>query len=85
MQAVEALSVGLHVPVENLVLLGLLPGAKDGQFYSQLREILLPMKCDPVVALLILQEPHQASLEQLFERVETEDTAEVCTGVSIAR
>ena len=81
MQAVETLSVSQHVPVENLVKLGLLPGAKDGHFYSQLREMLLPMKCDPVVALLTLQEP-QASLEQLFERAETENTAEVCTGVS---
>ena len=79
MQAVEALSAGQHVPEEKLVLLGQLPDASHGQFHSVLRSILLPMKSDPVMALLTLQESQQqkASLEELFEQAEIEDNAEV--------
>ena len=85
MQTVEELSAGQHVPEEDLVLLGKLPDATQGygQFYSQLRSFLLPLKSDPVVTFLILQESQQqeASLEKLFERAEKEDSAEVCSNV----
>ena len=79
MQAVEALSAGQHVPEEKLVLLGQLPDASHGQFHSVLRSILLPMRSDPVMALLTLRESQQqeASLEELFEQAEIEDNAEV--------
>ena len=69
------------------MLVGQLPHASPGhvQFHSLLRSILLPMKNDPVVALLTLQESQQQemSLEELFERAEVEDNAEVCSGTNI--
>ena len=83
-QLVEALSAGEDVTEEDLILLGQLPDPKygqgQGQFYCQLRSKLLSMKSDPLVTLLILPEsqPQKASLEQLFERAETENSAEVC-------
>ena len=80
-EAVEALSAGKHVSEEDLVLLGQLPDAIQGHrhLYTLIRSFLLPMKSDPVVTLLTLPESKQqeASLEQLFERAETEDSAEV--------
>ena len=82
LEAVEALSAGKHVSEKDLVLLGQLPDAIQGHrhLYTPIRSFLLPMKSDPVVTLLKLQEPEQqqASLEQPFERAETEDSAEVC-------
>ena len=78
----EALSAGKHVSEKDLVLLGQLPDPIQGHrhLFTLIRSFLLPMKSDPVVTLLKLQEPEQqqASLEQLFERAETEDSAEVC-------
>ena len=75
----EAPSAGQHVPEKNLVSLGQLPDTSHGQFHSVLCSIILPMKSDQVMALLTLQESqHQeASLEELFEQAEIEDTAEV--------
>ena len=85
-EAVEALSAGQYVTMEKLVLLGELPGDTHGQFYSLLRSILLPMKNNPVVDLLTLQESQQeASLEQLFERAEAEDSAEVCGSSNVKK
>ena len=81
-KVMERLVKGHDVTKEELVLLGQLPDPTHGrgQFYCQLRSILLSMKSDPVVTLLILPESQQqkASLEQLFERAEEEDSAEVC-------
>ena len=81
-QAVEALSAGQHVSEEDLVLLGQLPHSTHDHrhLFTLIRSFLLPMKSYPVVTLLTLQEPEQqqASLEQLFERAETENSAEVC-------
>ena len=66
------------------MLLGELPGDTHGQFYSLLRSILLPMKDNPVVDLLTLQESQQeASLQQLFERAEAEDSGEVCDSSNV--
>ena len=82
LKAVEALSAGKHVSEEDLVLLGQLPDSIQGHrhLYTLIRSFLLPMKSDPVVTLLTLQEPEQqqTSLKQLFERAENEDSAEVC-------
>ena len=82
MEAVEALSAGKHVSEEDLVLLGQLPDPTQGHghLFTLIRTFLLPMKSNPVVTLLTVQESQQqkASLEQLFERAETEDSAEVC-------
>ena len=81
----ERLVEGQDITKEDLVLLGQLPDPThdSGQFYSHLRSFLLSMKSDPLVTLLILPEPHQqeASLEQLFERAETENSAEVCCSI----
>ena len=81
-EAVEALSAGKHVSEEDLVLLGQLPDPTQDHrhLFTLIRTFLLPMKRNPVVTLLTLQESEQqkASLEQLFEREETEDSAEVC-------
>ena len=81
----KMLITGQHVTKEDLVLLGQLPDYRHNQrqFYSQLCSILLPMKRDPVVTLLTLQKSHQqeASLEELFERAEVEDSAEVWDGI----
>ena len=75
----ERLIAGQYVTKEEL--LGQLPDPPDNyqKFYSQLRSILLSMKSDPVVTLLTLQDSQQqeASLEELFERAEKEDSAEV--------
>ena len=87
MQLVEALSAGKDVTEEDLILLGQLPDPKHGQeqrqFYCELRSSLLSMKSDPLVTLLILPESQQqkTSLEQLFERAETENSAEVCGSI----
>ena len=84
MQLVEALSAGKDVTEEDLILLGQLPdpihGQGQRQFYCELRSSLLSMKSDPLVTLLILPASQQqkTSLEQLFERAETENSAEVC-------
>ena len=82
MQLVEALSIGEDVTEEGLILLGQLPDPThgQGQFYSQLRSILLSMRTHPLVTLLKLPESqHQkASLKQLFERAETDNSAVVC-------
>ena len=81
----ERLVEGQDITKEDLVLLGQLPDPThdSGQFYSQLRSFLLSMKSDPLVTLLILPESQQqeASLEQLFERAETENSAEVCCSI----
>ena len=79
MQLVEALSAGEDVTEKDLILLGQLPDPQ-GQFYCQLRSCLHSMKSDLLVPLLILPRSQQqkASLEQLFERAETENSAEVC-------
>lgn len=75
----ERLIAGQYVTKEEL--LGQLPDPPDDyrKFYSLLRSILLSMKSNPVVTLLTLQESQQqeASLEELFERAENEDSAEV--------
>ena len=85
-EAVEALSAGQYVTVEKLVLLGELPDDTHGQFYSLLRSNLLPMKDNLVVDLLTLQESQQeASLQQLFERAEAEDSAEVCDSSNVKK
>ena len=80
-QTVEALSAGQPITEEDLVLLGQLPDPIYGykQFYSMLRFFLLSMRSNPVVTLLMLQESQQqeVSLEELFERAEVEDSAEV--------
>ena len=69
------------------MLLGQLPDAKHGygQFHSLLRSFLLPMKKDPVVSLLTLKESQQqeTSLEELFEKAETENSAEVSIAINI--
>ena len=77
----ERLVAGQGITKEDLVLLGQLPDSTHhrGQFYSQLRSGLLSMKSDPLVTFLIKQQ--QASLEQLFERAETENSAEVCWSI----
>ena len=81
-EAVEALSAGKHVSEEDLVLLGQLQDPTQGHshLFTLIRTFLLPMKTNPVVTLLTLQESEQqkASLEQLFDRAETEHSAEVC-------
>ena len=81
----EALIAGQHVHEEDLVLLGQLPDTTHGygQFSSVLRSILLSMRSDPVIILLTLQEAQQqvTSLEELFERAEAEDSAEVCSSI----
>ena len=70
----KKLIAGKYVAEEDLMLLAQLP-----DFYSQLCSILLPMKNDPIVALLTLHKSQQqeVSLEELFKRVEMEDTAQV--------
>ena len=82
MQALEALSAGQHVSEEDLVLLGQQPDSTQDHrhLFTLIRSFLLPMKSYPVLTLLTLPESQQqkASLEQLFERAETEDSAEVC-------
>ena len=84
-QTMKKLIAGHHVTKEDLVLLGQLPNRRHDQrqFYSLLRSILLPMKRDPVVTLLALQKSHQqeVSLEELFERAEVEDSAEVWSSI----
>ena len=80
----ERLVAGQDITKEDLVLLGQLPDPTHycGWFYPQLRSGLLSMKSDPLVTLLILPESQQeASLEQLFERAETENSAEVCWSI----
>ena len=81
----ERLVAGQDITKEDLVLLGQLPDPTHGrrQFYFQLRSKLLSMKSDPMITLLILPESQQleASLEQLFERAETENSAEVCGSI----
>ena len=81
----ERLVAGQHVTEEDLVLLGQLPDATQGhrQLFILLRSFLLPMKSDPLVTLLTLQESQQQelSLEQLFVKAESEDSAEVCGSI----
>ena len=81
-RTMERLVAGEDVTEEDLILLGQLPDPTygKGQFYCQLNSILLSMRSDPLVTLLILPESQQqkASLEQLFERAQTENSAEVC-------
>ena len=83
-KTIERLVAGQHISEEDLVLLGQLPDATQGheQLFILLRSFLLPMKSDPLVTLLTLQESQQQelSLEQLFVRAESEDSAEVCAG-----
>lgn len=83
-QTMERLIAGQYVTKEEL--LQQLPDPPDDyrKFYSLLRSILLSMKSDPVVTLLTLQESQQqeASLEELFERAENENSAEVCSFVT---
>ena len=79
----KALLEGQHVQKEDLLLLEQLPDVTNGQFHYQFRCFLLHLKSDPVVTLLTLQESQQqeTSLEELFERFEKEDSAEVCGGI----
>ena len=81
----EALSADQPITEEDLVLLGRLPDPIHGhlRFYSVLHSFLLSMRSNPVVTLLTLQESqqHEVSLEELFERAEKEDSAEVCSNV----
>ena len=83
MAIVEAISEGKHVQKEDLLLLGQLPDTTNGQFYSLIRPFLMCLKSDPVVTLLTLEESQQqeASLEELFDRFEKEECAEVCGGI----
>ena len=78
----KKLIAGQHVTEEDLTLLGQLPDPRKGhgQFYHEMRSILLRVKSDPVVTLLALHESQEqeASLEKLFQRSQAEDNAEVC-------
>ena len=83
MEIVEAISEGQRVQKEDLLLLGKLPDTANRQFYSLISPFLICLKSDPVVTLLTLEESQQqeASLEELFERFEKEESAEVCGGI----
>ena len=83
MEIVEAISEGQHVQKEDLLLLGQLPDTTNRQFYSLISPFLICLKSDPVVTLLTLEDSQQqeTSLEELFERFEKEESAEVCGGI----
>lgn len=73
------MSAGEHVSEDSLELLCQLHDGNH-QLYTQLKDYLLPMKDDPVVALLTLRESHfksHVSIEQLFEKAQEEDSPEV--------
>ena len=75
------MSAGEHVSEDSLLYLCQLPDGSHGQLYTQLKEYLLPMKDDPVVALLTLRESHfkrHVTIEQLFEKAQQDGNAEVC-------
>lgn len=87
-RAVGAMSGGQRVSESDLVLLGQLPDANttSGRFHSVLLSRLQPMRNDPVVSLLCLQEgKHKGeSLESLFDYAEEEESPEVHSDVSQA-
>ena len=78
-QAVENITSGSeNIDKDGLVLLCHLPDGSRGKLFTQLMKQLLPMKDDPVVALLTVKEnKYGPSMEELFDTAEDENTAEV--------
>ena len=77
-QAVENITSGVKdIDKDGLLLLCNLPDSSRGKLFSQLRTMLLPMKNDPVVALLTLKNKYSLSVEELFDEAELNETAEV--------
>ena len=78
-QAVENITSGsANIDKDGLLLLCQLPDGSRGKLFSQLRRILIPMKNDPVIALLMLKEDKYGDMiEDLFVEAELNDTAEV--------
>ena len=80
-QAVENItSGGKNIDKDGLLLLCNLSDGSRGKLFSQLRTMLLPMKNDPVVALLTLKDnKYGPSVEEMFDQAELNDTPEVHT------
>lgn len=84
-QAVENItSGGEDIDKDGLLLLCQLPDGSRGKLHTQLMTHLLPMKDDPVIALLTFKDSARnrggPSFEDLFDEAELKDDAEVhCT------
>ena len=78
-QAVENITSGSEdLDRDGLLLLCQLADGSKGKLFTQLRKILLPMKNDPVIALLTLKEnKFSSTIEDLFLEAELNDTPEV--------
>lgn len=75
-QTVENINSGSeNIDKDDLLLLCQLPDGSRGKLFSQLRTMLLPMKDDPVVALLTLKDG--VSVEDLFDEAVLNETPEV--------
>ena len=62
----------------GLLLLCQLPDGSRGKLFTQLRNLLLPMRDDPVVTLLTLKDnKHGPTMEDLFNSAEINDDPEV--------
>lgn len=62
----------------GLLLLCQLPDGSRGKLFTQLRNLLLPMRDDPVVTLLTLKDnKHGPTMEDLFNSAECNDDPEV--------
>ena len=75
-QAVENITSGAgNIDKEGLLFLCQLQDGSHGKLYSQLMKQLLPMRDDPVIALLTVK--HGPPMEDLFDTAEVENNAEV--------
>ena len=75
-QAVENITSGTgNIDKEGLLFLCQLQDGSRGKLYSQLMKQLLPMRDDPVIALLTIK--HGPPMEDLFDTAEVENNAEV--------
>ena len=98
-QTVQKIVDGKEVTVEELVFMGRLPHSStpSGMFHSKLRDDMLKMAGDPVRALLFLplekeeqkeeeegeEDRGREKLNDIFEKADSEDTAEVFFSMTI--
>ena len=75
-QAVENVTSGTgNIEKESLLFLCQFQDGSHGKFYSHLMKQLLPMRDDPVIALLTVK--HGPPIKNLFDTAEVENNAEV--------
>ena len=68
-----------EVDIHDLITLCCLHDGSQGQLYSQLSKLLVPLKDDPVFVLLTIKESDDySSIEELFDKVEFNNDPEVC-------